>query len=375
MITIRARSLLLAGLAAAAFPAGAAEPPREHFAHATVSYDFVTNARGEKLRTFVTQPTALRHAQGERKTSKVPAVFFVGWLSCDSVEYAAGETDGFGAFMRRVIDQSGYATVRMDKPGVGESEGHCDKADFDSELTGYQAAFDAMAKYGFIDTGKVFVIGISNGGGVSPLVARGKPVAGYVAMGSWGRTWYEHMLEMERGRLTRAGKPAGEREDTMRILGRFYGLYLVDRKTPGEAVKILAAAMRKGSSDAEHEEHEGREREPPDARELRALPDEITDDGQYGRPAAFYQQLQALKLREVWRDVKAPVLVIRGGKDTIMSRADSKAIADTVNAAHAGRARYVEVPGMSHLMTVNKKFHAPVVKTVLEWMKSQLAEH
>jgi len=24
-------------------------------------------------------------------------IFFVGWLSCDSVEYARGETDAFGA--------------------------------------------------------------------------------------------------------------------------------------------------------------------------------------------------------------------------------------------------------------------------------------
>src|SRR5207248_1033338 len=30
--------------------------PREHFDHATVKYDWITNASGEKLRTFVTRP-------------------------------------------------------------------------------------------------------------------------------------------------------------------------------------------------------------------------------------------------------------------------------------------------------------------------------
>jgi len=331
-------ALLLAGSGLAA------DPPREHFAHATVAYDFVTNARGEKLRTFVTQPSP--------RKGKVPAVFFVGWLSCDSVEYAKGETDGFGAFLRRVIDQSGYATVRMDKPGVGESQGHCDKADFDSELTGYQAAFEAMLKLDFVDPKKVFVVGISNGGGVAPLVTRSKPVAGYVALGSWGRTWYEHMMEEERGRLMRANKlKPGAVNDGMRSLALFYTAYLMGGQTPGEVINMHPA---------------WRLHEQP------SLLEDITADGQYGRPAAFYQQLQSENLGRVWQDVTAPVLVIRGGDDTIMSRADSQAVADNVNATHPGHAKYVEVPGMSHLLTVNGKFHGPVVKTVLGWMKEQL---
>src|SRR5262245_25387532 len=98
---------------------------RELFQHADVQYDWVTNNAGQKLRTFVTKP---KNAAG-----KVPLIFFVGWLSCDSMEYAdANTSDGFGILIRRLIDESGYATVRMDKPGVGESQGDCSKADFKS---------------------------------------------------------------------------------------------------------------------------------------------------------------------------------------------------------------------------------------------------
>src|SRR6267143_3534494 len=86
--------------------------PREHFENAEVLYDWVGNTRGDKLRTFVTRPRKL--------PGKVPVIFFVGWLSCDRVEYPQGETDGFGAVILRLIEQSGYATVGMDKPGVGE---------------------------------------------------------------------------------------------------------------------------------------------------------------------------------------------------------------------------------------------------------------
>ena len=97
-------------------------------------------------------------------------------------------------------------------------------------------------------------------------------------------------------------------------------------------------------------------------------------DGQYGRPAAFYQQLQALNLGKAWQKVNAPVLVIRGTADEIMSRADSEAIAQIVNQVHPGHARYVEIEGMTHGFTVNGKFYDGLVPVILKWMQEQLAE-
>ena len=317
---------------------GQTRPPREHFDHATVFYDWVTNTRGEELRTFVTRPN---------NSGKVPVIFFVGWLSCDSMEYPdAGTRDGFGIFLRRLIDRTGYATVRMDKPGVGESQGDCGKTDFESEMGGWQAAFEAMARYDFIDLDRVFVVGMSNGGGFSPMVVRDHPVRGFISCGSWGRTWYEHMLELERGRLTEAGKAPAEVNSAVKVFAEFYDLYLVKRMTPGQVV-------------AEHPEWKTLWYDAP--------------DGQYGRPAAFYQQLQALNLGEVWQNVKAPVLVIRGSADTIMSRADSEAIVQVVNQVHPGRARYLEVENMTHGLTVNDRFDDQLLRTLLNWMKEQLA--
>ena len=314
-------------------------PPREHFDHATVQYDWVTNLRGEKLRTFITRPN-----QG---SGWVPVIFFVGWLSCDSMEYPDANTkDGFGVFLRRLIDESGYATVRVDKPGVGESQGDCAKADFQNEMAGWQSAFDSMAKYTFMDLDRVFVVGLSNGGGFSAAVPRDHPVRGFVSCGSWGRTWYEHMLELERRRLIEAGKAPAEVNTQVKAFTQFYDLYLVRGMTPGQ---VLAG----------HPEWKAYWYDSP--------------DGQYGRPAAFYQQLQALNLGEVWQSVRAPVLVIRGSADTIMSRADSEAIAQIVNQAHPGNARYLQIDGMTHGLTVNDQFYGDLIPTVLNWMKEQLA--
>jgi pimeloyl-ACP methyl ester carboxylesterase len=314
-------------------------PRREHFDHATVLYDWVSNARGQKLRTFVTRP--------DNVAGKVPVIFVVGWLSCDTMESPdPAPDDGFGIFLRRLIDQSGYATLRMDKPGVGESQGDCAKADFNDEMGGWRAAFDSMSKYDFMDLDRVLVVGMSNGGGFSPLVTGGHPVRGFVSCGSWGRTWYEHMLELERRRLIEEKKSPAEVNTAIKGYVEFYTLYLMKGMTPGQVL-------------AQHPEWKALWYDSP--------------DGQYGRPAAFYQQLEALNLGELWQNVAAPVLVIRGSADTIMSRADAEAIAQIVNQAHPGHARYLQIDDMTHGFTVNGKFYDPVVPIVLEWIREQLA--
>src|SRR5882724_519303 len=91
MRPVRHVCYLLLFFAGFLLPALAQTPNREHFQNATVLYDWVTNHRSEKLRTFITRP---KPAAG-----KVPVIFFVGWLSCDSVEYPDPNTsDGFGIF-------------------------------------------------------------------------------------------------------------------------------------------------------------------------------------------------------------------------------------------------------------------------------------
>lgn len=312
-------------------------PPREQFKNAVAQYDWVTNPKGQRIRTIVTRPKAV--------TGKVPAIFFVGWLSCDSVEYVNGETDAFGAIFWRVIETSGFATMRMDKPGVGESEGNCATTDFQTELDSYRAAFNSLRKYDFIDHDKIFVVGLSNGGGTAPLIVGNQPVLGFIAASSWGRTWYEHMLELERGRLSRNSQlSSAQINDQMKVFTDFYALYLMHSQTPGQ---ILSA----------HPEWKSLWYDEP--------------DGQYGRPAAFYQQLQALNLGKVWHEVSTPVLVLHGTADPIMSRADSLTIADTVNRAHTHNAEFIEIEGGDHLLAFHNKLLDSVVPKMMDWMRTQ----
>src|SRR5213082_1881636 len=197
--------------------------PRESYPNVDVIYDFVKAAHGERLRTIITKP---RDAKG-----KVPVIFVAGWLSCDSVEAPFGTKDESGLVFRGLAQLPEFALFRMDKQGVGDSEGVCAENDFASELAGYRAAFRALKNYDFIDSNRAYILGISNGGGFAPLVPESDveraQVRAYISVGGWVKTWFEHMLEIERRRFALMGKSAGDVNDRMKGAAILYYEWLI----------------------------------------------------------------------------------------------------------------------------------------------------
>jgi pimeloyl-ACP methyl ester carboxylesterase len=277
-----------------------------------VSYDAVGEP-GHRLRLITTRP---HDASG-----KLPVIFVAGWLSCDSVEAPPGTKDATSLLFQRLAREPGFVLVRVDKPGIGDSEGSCGDTDFATELVGYRAAFRHMSRYDFIDADRVFVFGISNGGGFAPLVSDGAPVKGYVIDGAWVKTWFEHMMEIERRRLTLSGKAPAEVNDSMRQEAEFYEDYLVEGRTPRAILAAKSSLAAVWSGDVDH---------------------------QYGRPIAFYQQLQALNLAEAWSHIGVPLLALHGQYDWIMSRDDTALIVELVNKNAPGIARLVDLADTGH---------------------------
>src|SRR5437773_12569850 len=113
--------------------------PRETYPNVDVIYDAVTATDGKRLRTIITKP---RDAKG-----KLPVIFVAGWLSCDSVEAPANTKDASGLVFQGLARLRQFTLFRLDKQGVGDSEGVCAETDFNSELGGYRAAFRALKNY------------------------------------------------------------------------------------------------------------------------------------------------------------------------------------------------------------------------------------
>jgi hypothetical protein len=135
-------------------------------------------------------------------------------------------------------------------------------------------------------------------------------VRGYSAASSWGRTWYEHMLEIERRRLIEVGKSPAEVNTAVKVFVEFHSLYLMKVMMSGQVI-------------TQH----------PEWKSL--WYDSL--DGQYGRPAAFYQQVAS---SEPWRSLakgeRSLCSSFAAPPTTFMSQADSEAIAQIVNQVHHG---------------------------------------
>ena len=85
----------------------------------------------------------------------------------------------------RTIATRGYVTMRVEKSGVGDSEGPpCGEIGYSQELEGYGAALAALKRHPSVDSDKVYLLGISLGGVFAPVLAGGNPVRGIIVYGT-----------------------------------------------------------------------------------------------------------------------------------------------------------------------------------------------
>lgn len=321
--------------------------PREEGEGIDIRYESIVSDSGDRLRTIVTRPAGA--------TGRLPAVLFVSWLSCSSIE--APEIAGIPGWrdLFHGLSRSGYLLLRVEKPGVGDSQGpDCSELGLQREIAGHRAGLRALRARADVDTTAIFVFGGSLGGALAPTVAAGQPVRGVMVYGTFARTWYEHILGHERRRLELSGVPLAEVNLRMRGLGELYAEYLIGRKTPAQ---VLAARPHLAELWEDQPAH------------------------QYGRPARFFHDLQRLNPISAWDSVTAPVLVLYGEHDWMMAREDHELIVRAVNANRPGSARLLVLEGVDHhLMRYPDRGSAfrgedgvpaaDVVGKVVEWLRS-----
>src|SRR5262245_51496808 len=150
--------------------------------------------------------------------------------------------------------------------------------------------------------------------------------------------------------MERSGMAPGEVAERVAQYIELYSGYLLEKKTPAQVIKAKPSLARVWDDEPEH---------------------------QYGRPAVFFHQLQAINASRAWSAVRVPTLAIWGEADFVMHRIDHERLVGLVNANAPGAARLVTVPGMDHSMVVtgaNGKPHLPdsVVRTVKEFLSATL---
>lgn len=308
-------------------------------------YGSAASEKGYRVLTITSRPKGA--------TGKLPLVVFVPWLSCSPVENPLDLNDGWSKMLRGVMRDGGVQLVRIEKPGVSDSEGpDCSETDLDHDMAAFRAGIRAALSDPGADASKLYLFGGSVGGALVPILAREFKPRGIIATGGFTRTWYEHMLDIERRRLTFQGMKPPEVNAGMRALGGLYDRVLNRGQSPGQ---VLA--------------------EQPAWRPYW----EDENDRQYGRPTRYYRQLHALDVEGAWQDVTVPTLIVWGEFDWIMGREES----DRAAAILGDKATYVVRPGMNHHFDVfadraaafreeGGKYDAGAAEAMVRWLKARV---
>jgi photosystem II stability/assembly factor-like uncharacterized protein/pimeloyl-ACP methyl ester carboxylesterase len=325
----------------------------ERIEGSTVEYASVTVPAGYRLRTIVTRPERSPLARDGRH----PAFLYVQGIVCQSIDRPtlpeAPDTRLVHAFAK-----AGFVTLRVDKPGLGDSEGPpCGEIDFQTELQGFSAALRQLAAMPEVDPERIYIFGHSMGGVIAPFLSAEVPVRGTVVYGTLVRTWFEYQLENVR-RQAAFSPGATEADITDAVLAetRTSSTVLVDKKAVGDAWNRWPELRQPSQGTMLDENH-------------------IATRGM-----AFFHQLQDLNLARAWQNSTGAVLAVYGEYDWITSLHDHKKIASIVNARTPGAGTAITMPKADHAFTTHESLEASVPRMgqgtwdadlpvrVLEWV-------
>lgn len=288
--------------------------PLEQQADYDIEYGNV-DAGGAKRRIIVTRP---------RSTGKHPAVLLIGGIGCYALDGLLRPAELRQPYAKILdgLTRAGYVTMRVEKSGMGDSEGPpCNdpRADFDAEVRGFAAGLTRLESMDFVDARNIFIFAHSIGPLVAARIASEHPVRGIVVAETIGTSWIEYDLTNMRRQWLLSGLPYDQVDRRVRnhevCAHRFY----IEKQTPQQ---IVAA-------------------DPTCAGDIDAP-----------APYTYMQQLGSLDLAPLWKKIDAPVLIFYGTADFITDDYQHQYLRDMIDAFHPGHATYIKVDGMDHGLTL-----------------------
>lgn len=281
------------------------EAPRETSDEFEIIYD-AAEIDGYLRRIILTKP---------KGNGPFPVVILMGGLGCYSVDALPSQPFAYRDILYN-FTRNGFATVRIEKTGMGDSQGEpCAQQSFFDETNGLTVGIKSLDRFKWIDKSRMIYFGHSMGGLTSPVVYQDIPCAGIVAVATSGIDWKEYEMENNRRQLVLAGIPY----DSIEVL--------LDRKY---------TAMHKLF--VEHKN--------PD--EILAQDSSLAEDIAYPAHHTFMQEVADLSLADYWKHVDTPVLFVCGTADFVVAQEEHTYARDIVNAFHPGRAEYAAIEGMDH---------------------------
>lgn len=297
--------------------------PKEENKNVTTHYETVISDFNIKQRSIITIPKG-------NKTKKHPAIILIQGLSCSSVEKYSSRSNNWVQLITDLAEKSDMVLYRIEKPGVGDSDGDCSKVDFLTELNGYESAIEDLIAKPYVDSDRIIVYGNSMGSALAPYLANKFNLAGIISDGTFFKSWYEHMLEIERRILEIEGKSQQEIYSLMNMV--YIPLYyemLIKKRSFEDILEENPVYKKHHRQGLNH---------------------------MYGRPMAYYHQVQDFNFAKEWENIKVPVRIRYGTNDWIMTENDNDMIISVLKMSGNNNHKLYKYKDLDHWSTIHPDY-------------------
>lgn len=260
-----------------------------------------------------------------RPGGRLPTIFFIAGFGCYSLDAPFNFlVDPFGLMYNEVIEEltlQGFVVVRVDKSGMGDSQGIDGfEEDFHAEQSNYRAVLAALSQYDFVDPNEISIVGHSMGGIFAPRIAQAQPgtAKNVVGIGSGGGSWYDYERRNARRQWKMEGKSGEELEREMQHKRLAMDLLLIQKKTPEEIRKAYPKLYPK-----------------------------LKKHLSYPKTYRFVQQLADVVIENHWEATAANNIQIYGASDFITSAESHIELCNEIR-RRKKPCQYVEIPEMDH---------------------------
>ncbi len=245
------------------------------------------------------------------------------------------------------IADAGFAVLRYDKRGVGQSGGRAESAGVPDYVEDLRGALKFLSERKDIDAKRIAVVGHSEGGLVAMLAAaKDKKIAGIVLLATPGMAAGDVILAQQAHLLAHSTLSDAEKQDRIAMQKK-----IQEAAMSGKGLDQFPPAVRKQIDNME------------------------------------FQSLLATDPAKIVPEVRQPMLIVQGELDTQVEPSNADRLAELASKRkNAPPPQVVKVPGVNHLLvaattgevdeyaTLPDKHVSPLVSNaVVAWLQKTLA--
>jgi uncharacterized protein len=252
----------------------------------------------------------------ETASGPLPAVILVAGSGAVDRDETVGGVPIFGQLADALAD-AGFAVLRYDKRGVGQSGGRPESATLADYAEDLRAAVRMMADRKDIDRRRIGVLGHSEGGALALIAAaRDDRIAAVALLATVGTSGADLNMYQVTHALERSNRPEAERQNTIELQRQIQQAVLTGKGW--ETIPVPPAVRRQAET-------------------------------------PWFQSFLAFDPAKVMKDVDQPLLIVQGLLDTQVPPDHADKLAALASGRKkGGAAEVVKVSGVNHLLVPAK---------------------